>query len=300
MVILSILAETGNSQRLIKRLELDGHQIFTTNNEQTFWDYLIENHAQAIVLDLAATSGEFVSKIRDFLSHRNIYILALVSTPEVKEIEIHPLNRADEYLLKPVEPDELGSRLLVLDRYLKTLSETRSQAEHQQPVRDALTGTFSHATMLHLFSAEADRSIRTRKAFVLLLLELDESGDILHRYGTDIFQMTIRQVAQKIWACLRAYDLIGRWNDQGFMVILPQTSISGAKIVAERIQKNIKNVPMIVAGEAPFKLCASMGLSKFDQSDNNSVEELLSLAKSALMTASQIGSNQVVYSWEVN
>jgi diguanylate cyclase (GGDEF)-like protein len=299
MVIMSFLSETGNSQRLIKRLELDGHQIFAANNEQTFWEYLIENPSQAIVLDLAIIKGEFLYKIREYFAHRNIYILALGSPSEVKEIDIDPLHRADEYLIKPVEPDELSARFLVIDRFLNSLSELQSQEGHQQPVRDTLTGTFSHATMLHLFSAEVDRSERTRGAFVLLLLELDNSGDILHRYGTDIFQMTIRQVALKIWACVRAYDLIGRWNDLGFMVILPETTITGAKIVAERIQKNIRNVPVIVADDT-FSLCTSIGLSKFDQSDINSVDELLVLAKSALSAARQTGSNQVVYSWELN
>lgn len=300
MNVLAFLADTRNSQRITSRLEANGYQVIRAENERDAGNILGKNRIQLVILDFNIVATSFTAKIRQLDSGDYIYTIGLIAdTEREKEISAdQSIGKADEYLVKPVEPDELLSRLGVVDRYIKILSNIRTSQGINEPIRDVQTGTYTRSTILELLQAEVNRSYRTHNKFVLALLSIDNATNIQKNYGKEIYSKTLLQIALKLWASVRAYDLIGRWGEHSFMIMLPETTMSSAVIVAERIRKNISNVPMNTSENGLLKLSASLGAVLCGQQDFASMDELITAAEKVLEKANQAGGNQIVYSWD--
>lgn len=295
MRILSLLADTLDAQRFVERLEFDGYQIVQATDADVAYSLLKDDQFQAAILDYDVADRSLINSIRQLDLDEYIYIFGLISNRETEHIDDLVDDQADEYIIKPVEPDELIARLVVVDRYINILSDIRARHRYIEPIRDDVTGTFSRTTILELLETEINRSHRTLKPFALGLLELDDSNRLQSEFEPDFYNRIMIQVALKIWASVRAYDLIGRWEDNRFLILLPETAISGASVVAERIRKNIGNVPLRTPDGGQLPIGASLGFVLCGQQEFISMQDLLQSATGALEKATDAGGNQVVY-----
>ena len=298
MNVLTLMADTQDFQRFVKRLAQDGYQVLQANNLDEACAYLQNNSIQAAVLDFDIASAELVRRIREVGAPDYIYVFGLLSAAGTGSTNKKSGLLADEYIFKPMEPDELIARLVVVDRYIKTLTDIRSKQKYPEPIRDALTGTFSQPTIHELLDTEVSRARRTRKNFVLAVLALDDANHILTEHSQDVLNNALSQVALKIWASVRAYDLIGRWGETMFMLLLPETTLSGATVVAERIRQNVCSVPLGLPGEVQLQLSASMGFIQASSQEFMSVDDLIADAENSLAKAEQAGGNHIVFAWD--
>ena len=236
MKVLTLIADSPDFQRFIKRLALDGYQVIQAKDQKEAREILLDEEIQAAVIDFEIASAELISHIREVGASNYIYVFGLISKTGPSSIERKSGFMADEYIYKPMEPDELIARLVVVDRYLKTLTDIRAKQKYPEPIRDFVTGTFSQTTIHELLTTEVSRSRRTRKKFVLAVISVDGASNIPVEHSQDTLSLALSQTALKIWASVRAYDLIGRWGETGFMLILPETSLSGATVVASYVR----------------------------------------------------------------
>ncbi|MBC8497299.1 MAG: diguanylate cyclase [Anaerolineales bacterium] len=298
MKVLTLMADTPDFQRFVKRLASDGYQVVQANNHDEACEYLQNGQIQAAVLDFDIASAELVRRIRDVGAPDYIYVFGLLSAAGTGATNKKSGLLADEYIFKPMEPDELIARLVIVDRYIKTLTDIRAKQKYPEPIRDAVTGTFSQSTIHELLTTEVSRSRRTRKKFVLAVLALDGASNIRVKHNRDSLNKALSQVALKIWASVRAYDLIGRWGKTGFMLLLPETTLSGATVVAERIRQNVSSVPLGLPDEIQLQLSASMGFVQASSRDFISVDDLITEAENSLAKAEQVGGNHIVFAWD--
>jgi diguanylate cyclase (GGDEF)-like protein len=182
-----------------------------------------------------------------------------------------------------------GRMLTYLD--ITDLVHNAQQLE-QLATLDSMTGLFNRRHFLTLAEAEWDRFQRYHRSLTMLMLDVDHFKQVNDRYGHAVGDEVIRAVSLACHESKRAPDLIGRVGGEEFALLLPETDLVSAGVVAERIRSKVEaqtianprgNVRVTVSiGMAP----ATLGMS--------SIHALMQAADRELYRAKELGRNRVV------
>ncbi len=157
---------------------------------------------------------------------------------------------------------------------------------------DSLTETYNRAAMETLSVNEIERAKRYEFPMSFLLLDLDHFKKVNDNYGHQVGDQTLKKVVEITINELRQHDILGRFGGEEFTVLLPDTDLISAKIVAERIRKTVSETEFF-AGTSIFRITVSIGLATFHH-ETDDFQELLRRADLGLYKAKQTGRNQVV------
>lgn len=198
--------------------------------------------------------------------------------------------KISEVVLRNADKISIGDSIIkfeVKDR----LDLSYHQKLYQQATRDALTGLWNrnHAQeeMEKIFSV-ANRHIRP---FSILLFDIDFFKGINDTFGHDVGDAVLRMTGQTVNEHLRSHDMAARYGGEEFIVILPETSIEGAVIAAERLRQAIEIIDFAPHG-CHRRVTVSVGVAQYPVCGRG-VEELIKQADEALYRAKQTGRNRV-------
>jgi diguanylate cyclase (GGDEF)-like protein/PAS domain S-box-containing protein len=157
---------------------------------------------------------------------------------------------------------------------------------------DPLISMFNRRHFFDLARKEIERSRRSGKPVAIILIDLDHFKQINDTYGHPAGDQVLQQVAERCQAALRFEDILARYGGEEFIVLLPETEIEQAEMVAERLRNAVENRPFEQCGET-VSVTISLGVAGNQSGKEASIEELLSLADSALYCSKQLGRNRV-------
>lgn len=161
---------------------------------------------------------------------------------------------------------------------------------------DNLTGINNRRYLDERLPTEISRSQRYKKPLSCLFIGVDQFERFNADYGRTNGGKLLKQVAHKIWCELRATDIIGRYGDEEFAVLLTETDVTGAREVAERIRCSIQKQQIDLEGQ-PVEITISIGVSGAQPIAHQSAqaigESMLAAADQALNNAKQTGKNQI-------
>ena len=161
-----------------------------------------------------------------------------------------------------------------------------------QPVDDPTTGTLNrHGITIKVLEnlALAERYART---FSVALVSLDHWKNVGAEYGRDAETLVLRTVADTLREALRMPDQVGRYDEDEFLVVMPETKTDGANQIAERIRHGVSDSEVPVNPRVKLHVTISAGLTQYRMGDD--LQELLSRAGDAMLEAKQQGSNRVI------
>jgi diguanylate cyclase (GGDEF)-like protein/PAS domain S-box-containing protein len=138
-------------------------------------------------------------------------------------------------------------------------------------VTDPLTGLGNYRRLVEALDAEVKRTGRTGRPFAILLLDLDQLKKINDRYGHLIGSQALCRLADVLRIFCRAIDTATRYGGDEFAVILPETTVAGARLVASRIRSRLATDNL----QPPVS--ASIGVALYPQ-DGETIEVLLRTA----------------------
>ncbi|WP_411704435.1 diguanylate cyclase AdrA [Edaphovirga cremea] len=177
---------------------------------------------------------------------------------------------------------------------LVTYRTARHLAEHKKKlfsisVLDGLTGINNRRYWEHLLHNEYDRCTRYQHTATLILLDIDHFKSINDTYGHSVGDEAILMLTDELRLSLRMVDVIGRYGGDEFGVILPDTHIDQAYLVAQRLREKIsvqrlKNAPDLI-------LRISAGIAEY-QPSMEGYQEWLKAADIALYRAKKAGRNR--------
>ena len=183
-------------------------------------------------------------------------------------------------LVYDVTEQALGKRGMEhLNEELKTASRV-----------DGLTGLYNRRYWQERFDEMDKLCVRREKPSTALMLDIDHFKRINDTYGHQAGDKVIKMLAALIKRCVRETDLAGRYGGEEFAIILNDSSVEDAKIVAERIRQLAKRLVVEHEGES-ISFTVSLGLAQFSP-DFKGAMAWLECADQALYEAKENGRNQ--------
>ena len=169
----------------------------------------------------------------------------------------------------------------------------------KKAVTDGLTGLITHAHFKEQLASRFFESRRFDQPLSLMFIDVDHFKRINDTYGHQTGDEVLRQVCRAIQERVRACDVAARYGGEEIAVLLPQTDLSGALILAERMREAISDLSVTdLRGEAIVRVTASVGVSELEP-DDQAPADLIERADQAVYRAKHRGRNQVV-AWTPN
>lgn len=160
----------------------------------------------------------------------------------------------------------------------------------RQATTDGLTGLVNHKTFYEILEKELWRSRRYGGQISLIMIDIDNLKKINDAYGHRVGDRVIKEVSKRIKECIRQIDTAARYGGDEFAVILLNTSLIDASVVAKRMVDAASNTPT-AWNEEKIEISISVGLGQYDA--QASPEDITSRSDQALYAAKQAGKNTV-------
>lgn len=174
------------------------------------------------------------------------------------------------------------------------LVETRDAA-----TTDKLTGIANRPAVLAALFTEVERSVRYGRPLSVAFLDVDLFKAVNDTYGHAAGDVVLRGIAGVIAGNLRATDVVGRYGGEEFMLILPETTVDSAAVLAEKLRTRVLHEKWDVAPETSVGVTVSIGVAG-GIGPALSVDALVRDVDAAMYSAKSLGRNQVYLFSEPN
>jgi two-component system cell cycle response regulator len=207
----------------------------------------------------------------------------------------------DAYL----QVNKLISAIMTLDMTLaveayhyyevETLASTVEHLRHestslrQQALYDSLTGVYNHEQIISLLR-KAMGDVPHDHALCLIMADLDHFKRVNDTYGHLTGDAVLKWIASRLRRSLRAFDHIGRYGGEEFMIILQNTDLEEGREIASRLRQTVSSTPFHT-DDINIKMTISLGLTQFRIGDT--AKSFIERADTALYQAKHTGRNRV-------
>jgi len=230
-------------------------------------------------------------------------IIFLSSLGKDEDIERGIMAGGDDYLHKPVSEVVLGAKVRAMERLIQMRTslvalaselDTANQELQRLSASDALTGIANRRYFDEHITREWRRARRNASSVALMMCDVDHFKLFNDTYGHQAGDECLRRVAGAIATSLeRGSDLAARYGGEEFVVVLCETTIGGALIVAEKIRHAVHALNIPHAGSSLGRVTLSIGLAATVPELDDTSDNLIALADQALYDAKHNGRDRV-------
>jgi diguanylate cyclase (GGDEF)-like protein len=237
---------------------------------------------------LIGLAGVFMAGLiwRQFrlLDHR------LIRRIRALEAEMAKTDLDHNLLSKYPEVDEIDAMRNELALLLSRLTTQNVELE-RLATTDSLTGLANRRRLFDCLEQEVYRAQRYGTALSLVMFDIDHFKRINDSWGHATGDWVLRRIARETHQLLRKTDQAGRYGGEEFVVLLPETDLSEALLLAQRLSQRISDTAITPEHDAPMPVTVSVGVAALAPDETG--EELIHRADQALYRAKQNGRNRV-------
>lgn len=175
----------------------------------------------------------------------------------------------------------------VTDR-LDLIDKLAQQANH-----DDLTGLANRRFLMQQARLELARAIRYQYPLSLLMLDIDHFKKVNDQYGHLSGDMVLKLLGKELKLFLREHDLVGRIGGEEFVMLLPETSLEEANVIAERLRLSVEKLTLPVLHEQTIRLTVSIGVASATEAEQH-LDKIWQTVDERLYEAKTTGRNRVV------
>lgn len=239
---------------------------------------------------------EDVPNLTDVLMTTKFKVPVLFVGEPINDVTIRALSY--DYISKPINKDNLVVRINSLLK-IKELHDKINEVS----TTDELTGLHNRKYLQERLDAEISRARRYKTPLSCLLFDIDFFKVVNDMYGYEWGDVLLRNLSDKLKQMVRKEDVLTRYGDEEFILILPNTSEDNAFLFGERFRRDIEKMEFIPAGEEErHPITVSGGISTYPCLKN--VEEdantIIRYAEHALYNAKKRGKNKIVQFSQIN
>jgi diguanylate cyclase (GGDEF)-like protein len=240
--------------------------------------------------------AEICRQIRQRTSEAYTFIILLTGRHTQDDVIAGLDAGADDYVIKPFNPEELKVRLRTGKRilYLQDQLIAAREALREQATHDSLTGMFNRGAAIDILRTELTRQQRHGGTIAIALADLDRFKHINDHYGHLVGDKVLCAAAKAMMNTTRPYDCAGRFGGEEFLLILPGCDKVNALSHAERMRLAINQV-RVTEGAELINVAASIGVTVAPTENTLDVNQLIRAADMALYRAKDNGRNRVEF-----
>jgi two-component system cell cycle response regulator len=239
------------AQRIASELAIEHRPVIESEPEKA----LLTARGPVDLLIINANARGFdglrlAAQIRSDEATRDLPILAVIDPDErarmAKALEIG----INDVLPRPIDPQELAARARTQIKRKRYTDFLRNNLDNslELAVTDQLTGLHNRRYMVSQLEALVNRAAHGGEPVGALLIDLDHFKKINDNFGHDVGDEVLREFAVRLATNVRAIDLPCRYGGEEFVVIMPDTALTSAGRIAERIRLHVAETPFRVAG----------------------------------------------------
>jgi diguanylate cyclase (GGDEF)-like protein len=168
------------------------------------------------------------------------------------------------------------------------------QEAQRLSITDGLTGIWNYRYFQMQMAQHFAAAVRFEHRLSLLVIDIDRFKDVNDRYGHQRGDTTLVELARRVVMHTRLnIDTLARYGGEEFVLILPETGLEGARIVAEKIREEVANTPFGTDEDQPIEVSVSVGYASYPE-HGLTQQALVDAADKAMYEAKARGRNRVV------
>ena len=205
---------------------------------------------------------------------------------------------AFDYIVNPVNEYEFSIKI----KNLLKIKELNDKLKNIYTTDD-LTGLHNRKFLLERLESEMSRAKRYKTPVSCILFDLDFFKVVNDMYGYEWGDVLLKKIAEMLSNLARKEDVVTRYGDEEFMVILPETSEENAFIFAERFRRDVEKMSFIPAGEDerhPVKISGGIATYPHLEEVDEHANSLIRYAEHALYNANKLGKIRLIFFSQVN
>ena len=258
----------------------------------------IDDRYNCILLDqkTAGTGGlDFIDTVSTDTGEVHPPVILLMDSPDV-ELVVQAIKTGAQHCLVKTDLNAAILQQAISDA-VEAAEVLRSAKIKQEEfkrlaVTDDLTGLYSRRYLLEHLQQETHRASRYKVPFCILLVDLDHFKRVNDQHGHLAGDQVLKSFSNLLRKCTRQSDIVCRYGGEEFLIVLTNTLLNAAKVVAERIRMSTKTQTHCSAKGGTFQVTCSIGLTEYEQGIYD-VNALINFADEALYRAKYLGRNRV-------
>jgi two-component system, cell cycle response regulator len=302
-----LVADDEPTSRLIAEMALRdlGHHCHTVTDGAQAWDAFRSRRPEVVISDLmmpGLTGVQLCRNIRGHPTDGYTYFILVTSQGRRDQIVEGMSAGADDYLIKPLDLDDLEVRLIAAARVTslhRQLADQRTELEGLNSELtaiargDPLTGLGNRRALQEDLDLLEARVTRYGHRYCMAMLDIDHFKSYNDTYGHQAGDQVLQAVAAQIKVQARGGDALYRYGGEEFLCIFPEQSLATGILAAQRMRGGVERLAIVHADNPLGVLTLSAGLAMLDPGHTRSASEVLKQADEALYRAKQLGRNRV-------
>ncbi len=261
-----------------------GYGVVTLTDARRAMDLLRHGDFDVVLLDLVMPELGGLELLRRIRRRFNVLPVLVVTADGSAAATLEAMRRgATDFVTKPVDATHLDLRI----RAACDLERARRLAD-----TDGLTGLYNHRYLQQRLAQEVERAERYGRSLSLAMADIDDFKTYNDAFGHPRGDEVLIEVSRILQRVGRGTDVVARYGGDEFTLILPETAVTEAGVLAERARHCVEALDTGdgVAGSPPLTL--SLGVASCAAASNTR-ESLIGAADAALYRAKQLGRNRV-------
>jgi diguanylate cyclase (GGDEF)-like protein len=277
-------------------LEIVGGSGFSDHSAVVGMKFSIHGHnPNSVVMETGRSY--LMNDVRDtyeeFLKPPNDHIRSWLGVPLIIQDRIIGLLSIDSSKPNNFTEEDTNLASIFASQVALVLDNARVLAESQnEAITDALTGLYNRRGLFELGLVEFDKSMELDRPFSGIMIDIDHFKKVNDTYGHEVGDIVLQGLAKRCKTCVRDIDIVGRYGGEEIVILLPETDLKLATIIAKRVLNAIASKPISLAESYELDVTASLGVASRDV-NTTSLDILLNRADQAMYIAKHNGRNQV-------
>jgi two-component system cell cycle response regulator len=302
-----LVADDDATSRLIIHTAVRdlGHDCHTVADGEQAWDAFRSQLPDVVISDWmmpGLTGLELCRRVREHDAGRYVYFIMVSGQGLAGEVIEGMSSGADDYLVKPLDLDDLQARLIGAARVTALHRQLAQQRDEMKGLNnelmniarhDALTGLGNRRALKDDLELLEARVARYGHRYCMALIDVDYFKSFNDAYGHQAGDHALQAVAGQLKAEARSGDLLYRYGGEEFLCIFPEQTTESGGLAVERMRAGVQHLAVPHADNPRGVLTVSAGLAMLHPDNSRSASAVLKEADDSLYRAKERGRNRV-------